>query len=336
MDTFFHILTPEVADHCQTELEQDAGVVKARTVWSGTNGDQLTFHDYFLDGFQLTNFTGRLTQPLQAELEVHRPWIGMLFHFNGSVVSRQCALKPLHLANGQHSLVGDETTRNHYSFRPQDEAYQFFTVHLTHEFFQKLLTGNAEWLGLHDRWLSRPDPFALAPAGIQASPMAQLAIQQIIGCPYTGALRKMFLEARFLDLFVAQHEAFAHTITRLSSKERDLFYGIRQYLDEHYAQPPSLLELARLFGTNDFKLKKGFRQLFGTTVFGYVAERRLAVAQQLLLCSGQSIQEIAESVGFANPAHFATAFRKKFGVPPTQVRRDPALLKDRPAVMQVA
>ncbi|RTQ48616.1 AraC family transcriptional regulator [Hymenobacter gummosus] len=88
-----------------------------------------------------------------------------------------------------------------------------------------------------------------------------------------------------------------------------------------------LLELARLFGTNDFKLKKGFRQLFDTTVFGYVAEKRLTVAQQLLTLTDQPVQDIAESVGFTNAAHFATAFRKKFGVAPSQVRRSPAMHK---------
>ncbi|RAK63157.1 helix-turn-helix transcriptional regulator [Hymenobacter edaphi] len=328
MDTFFDISTAEVTDHCQTQLQQHAGLLEAHTVWTGpNNGGQLTFTDYFLDGLQLTNMSGRLARPLQAELNVHQPWVGMLYHFNGSVRSRQCARRPLHLGSGRQNIVGDETTRNHYTFQPQDEEYQFFTVHLTHEFFQQLLTGNAEWLGLHERWLSRRDAFVMMPDGLQTSPAAQVAIQQIVNCPYSGPLKKLFLEARFLDLFMAQQEEFARSVTRLSSKERDLFHGIRQYLDEHYANPPSLLTLARLFGTNDFKLKRGFRQLFNTTVFGYVAERRLAVAQQLLTLTDQPVQDIAEAVGFSNPAHFTTAFRKKFGVAPSQVRRNPALLK---------
>ncbi|MCC3156194.1 AraC family transcriptional regulator [Hymenobacter sp. 15J16-1T3B] len=327
MDTFFDISTAEIADHCRTEMQQETGLLQARTHWQGPRGGQLTFTDYFLDGFQLGHMSGRLTEPLRAELNVHQPWVGMLYQLEGDLHSKSCARRPLRLGANRQNVVGDETTRNHYTFQPQQEAYQLFSVHLTHECFHKLIGSNAEWLGVHERWLSRPDPFVMLPDGLLATPAAQIAIQQILNCPYSGPLKKMFLEARFLDLFIAQQEEFTRAVTRLSSPERDLFYGIRHYLDEHYANPPSLLELARLFGTNDFKLKKGFRQLFGTTVFGYVAERRLTVAQQLLSLTDQPVQEIAESVGFANPAHFATAFRKKFGVAPSQVRRDPALIK---------
>jgi AraC-like DNA-binding protein len=327
MDTFFEITTAEVADHCQTELRQDAGVLQAQTQWNGPNGGSLAFTDYFLDGFQLGHMSGRLTEPLKAELSVHQPWIGMLYQFDGNLHSKACARRPLSLGPHRQNIVGDETTRNHYTFQPHAGQYQLFSVHLTHDCFQKLIGSNAEWLGVHERWLNRPDPFVMLPEGLLATPVAQVAIQQIVNCPYSGPLKKMFLEARFLDLFIAQQEEFARVVTRLSTPERDLFYGIRQYLDEHYANPPSLLELARQFGTNDFKLKKGFRQLFDTTVFGYVAERRLTVAQQLLTLTDQPVQEIAESVGFSNPAHFATAFKRKFGVAPSQVRRDPALIK---------
>ena len=46
--------------------------------------------------------------------------------------------------------------------------------------------------------------------------------------------------------------------------------------------PPSLLSLARQVGINDFKLKQGFRQVFGTTVFGYLHSHRMERAAQLL------------------------------------------------------
>ncbi|UOQ71546.1 helix-turn-helix transcriptional regulator [Hymenobacter cellulosilyticus] len=137
-------------------------------------------------------------------------------------------------------------------------------------------------------------------------------------------MKKLFLEARFLDLFIEQQALLRQVQRRAAgSRDRDTLHAIREFLDTHYAEPPSLLELARLFGTNDFKLKKGFRELFGTTVFGYVAERRLSVAQQLLLLTDEPVQQVAEAVGFVNPAHFATAFRRRFGQAPSQLRRGP-------------
>ena len=52
----------------------------------------------------------------------------------------------------------------------------------------------------------------------------------------------------------------------------------------------------------------------------YVAERRLTVAHQHIVLTDQPVQEVAETVGFSNPAHFATAFRRRFGPRPPPVR----------------
>ncbi|AYA37821.1 AraC family transcriptional regulator [Hymenobacter oligotrophus] len=338
METFFEFRTAELTDNCQTELQQHANVVQADTLWRNPAGSTAKFTDYFLDGFQLTSMSGKLLQPLKAELEVNNPWVGMLFQFDGDTHSRSCASRPMTLGASRQNVVGDETTRNHYTFQGEQSGRDFhmFSVHLTPEFFRNLVTSNAEWLRMHERRLGRAEPFVLIPDGVAVTPMMRAIIQQIAECPYSGALKKMFLEARFLDLFVEQHEQMARSLYRLSTTERDLFYAIRDFLDAHYANPPSLLELARQFGTNDFKLKKGFKDLFGTTVFGYVAERRLAVAHQLITHTEQPLQEVAESVGFTNPAHFATAFKRKFGMAPSQMRRSRYTVPDTGAWMQLA
>ncbi|SHE13431.1 Adenosine deaminase [Chlamydia abortus] len=51
---------------------------------------------------------------------------------------------------------------------------------------------------------------------------------------------------------------------------------------ERMANPPSLLELSRMIGINDNKLKIGFKELYGTTVFGYLREKRLEKALNLI------------------------------------------------------
>ncbi|MFE6076651.1 hypothetical protein ACFVQB_19470 [Paenibacillus sp. NPDC057886] len=56
--------------------------------------------------------------------------------------------------------------------------------------------------------------------------------------------------------------------------------------------PPSLLELSRLVGISDSKLKSGFKELFGTTVFGYLKEKRLDKARELLEMSKYLIAQM--------------------------------------------
>lgn len=323
MESFFHFRTAEFTDNCQTTLHEQAGLLHAATTWQ--SGERsASFCDYFLGGFQLTIMSGHLPQPLQLELDVQKPWLAMLYQLDGQLDSKACARRPLTIGHGQQNMMADEAPANFYTF--QGQQHTSFTVHMTRELFAQLVAGNEEWLGLHRPQLSQPEPFVLLPQGAAISPTQRALIQQIITCPYSGALKKLFLEARFLDLFIEQQTQLGQAATvQPTSRDREVLYAVRDFLDHHYAAPPGLLALARQFGTNDFKLKKGFKALFGTTVFGYVAERRLNVAHQLLTLTDQPVQEVAEAVGFANPAHFATAFRRRFALPPSQVRRAPQL-----------
>jgi AraC-like DNA-binding protein len=318
MDTLFHFRTAEFTDLCQVAVDEQPGLTRSVGTWQNGNS-AVGFTDYRLDGLQMTTWQGQLDRPFGMELEVERPWLAMYFQLDGQVSSRACALRPLRIGQGQQNLMSDEAPQNFYTF--QGPQYRSLTVHLTPEFFARLVLGNPEWLAAHEARLSRPEPFVLLPEGAGISPVQQSIIQQIFATPYSGSLQKMFLEARFLDLFVEQQAHLLRATPRFTARDRDVLHAIREFLDRHYAHPPGLLALARQFGTNDFKLKKGFRELFGTTVFGYVAERRLQVARQLLTLTAQPVQEVAEAVGFSNPANFATAYRRKFGHAPSLVRR---------------
>ena len=73
-------------------------------------------------------------------------------------------------------------------------------------------------------------------------------------------------------------------------------------------------------GTNEFKLKRGFRQLFGMGVFHRLLFRRMAQAKMLLETTHQSIKEIAEIAGYDTVAGFIHAFRREFKVTPREWR----------------
>lgn len=81
------------------------------------------------------------------------------------------------------------------------------------------------------------------------------------------------------------------------------------------------MELAREIGINDHKLKVGFRQVFKTTVFGYLHDQRIERSRQLLESGEMTVTGAASAVGFANRGHFAAAFRRKFGINPSLYAR---------------
>jgi AraC-like DNA-binding protein len=149
----------------------------------------------------------------------------------------------------------------------------------------------------------------------------QMAVQQILGCPFQGLTQRLYLESKVWELMALLLEDLrlapdqASTPT-LKADDVERIHYASKLLRRQITHPPSLMELARAVGINDHKLKVGFRQVFGTTVFGYLHEHRMERSRQLLESGDWSVTEAAQAVGFASRGHFAAAFRRKYGVNP--------------------
>lgn len=100
-------------------------------------------------------------------------------------------------------------------------------------------------------------------------------------------------------------------------KIRAIAEYIKNHLDEGL---PSLKEMALQFGTNEYKLKKGFKELNGMTVFQFLKEERLRKAHVIVEHSNKSFKEIAKMVGFKNSTHFSREFTLRYGYRPKTLR----------------
>ncbi|MBD2091394.1 helix-turn-helix transcriptional regulator [Microcoleus sp. FACHB-1515] len=150
----------------------------------------------------------------------------------------------------------------------------------------------------------------------------QTAIQQILQCPYQSVTKRIYLESKVWELLALLIEQTAEPEKSidfaLKPDDIDRIHHASEILLKQLNNPPSLLELARQVGLNDCTLKRGFRQVFGTTAFGFLHDRRLEQARQLLAERRLNVSEVARQVGFANRSYFATAFKKKFGMNPKE------------------
>ncbi|MDT8839267.1 response regulator [Paraburkholderia fungorum] len=95
-----------------------------------------------------------------------------------------------------------------------------------------------------------------------------------------------------------------------------------RHLSQRLSDAPTVEQLARLVGTNEKRLSRAFRDNLGKTVFEYLRDERLRIAQKLLSSTPVSIASIAEEIGFSSAANFATAFRERFGMPPSTYREE--------------
>ncbi|MEM7062474.1 MAG: AraC family transcriptional regulator [Cyanobacteria bacterium P01_B01_bin.77] len=158
------------------------------------------------------------------------------------------------------------------------------------------------------------------PLGEMTSHIWQIT-QQILDCPHGGSMQQRYLESKVLELLAAQlaiwvDKQVSTAAMWLCPEDMGRLHQARDILIRRIKAPPSLSELARLVGLNERKLKQGFRQQFGTTVFGYLREYRMNRAKELLHKPNLTIAGIATQVGYKNPEAFSHAFRRRFSVNP--------------------
>lgn len=107
---------------------------------------------------------------------------------------------------------------------------------------------------------------------------------------------------------------------KLKSADIEALTDLKEYLDSHFLDNFTLRLLSFRFGLNNFKLKYGFRKLFGTSVKQHQNNLRLEFARQLLRETELPIQEIARRVGYRQPASFSRKYLSKFGMNPKDER----------------
>lgn len=119
-----------------------------------------------------------------------------------------------------------------------------------------------------------------------------------------------------------KNKASASTSGKAAQKQLQYDFNtikeVQQYILEHLDQPlPSLPKLAKLFSTNEFKLKRGFRVLYHNSIFKFHLEKRLEVARLKIQNTPTSLKQIAQDHGFRNYSHFSKAFKARYGHKPS-------------------
>jgi AraC family transcriptional activator of pyochelin receptor len=155
-------------------------------------------------------------------------------------------------------------------------------------------------------------------------------IDQILHHRYTGDFQRLFLLSKSIELLVCCAESCERASQTpqsnrylQSAADKEKIIAARDLVNTRIHCPPNLSEIARAVGLNEYKLKRGFKETFHTTVFGYLAEQRLQLARRYLLDTPKTAAEIAFELGYATPQHFNNAFKKYFGHTPQSARKNP-------------
>lgn len=148
---------------------------------------------------------------------------------------------------------------------------------------------------------------------------------RLISNPYTGSLAQTYTEALSLELLclaVGNFRALSEQPSeQYSERELRCLEAAHELLKRQLSPTPTVAQLARSVGLGQKALTRGFKALYGETIFDFSVRCRMQQALTLLRDRRWSVDRVSEVVGYAHPTSFATAFRRHFGMRPNEVKQ---------------
>jgi len=155
----------------------------------------------------------------------------------------------------------------------------------------------------------------------------RMVLEALLNHTYTDTLENIFINAQTqmlllysLDCMLGEKEIDVVNCKFLANEaDREKIVKSREILIQHIGEPITIKELSRKVAINECYLKKGFKELFGTTIFDFYQSQRMEHAKYLLYEKGLSVTEVSMMLGYSSISHFSTAFKKHTGLKPCEL-----------------
>lgn len=154
----------------------------------------------------------------------------------------------------------------------------------------------------------------------------RMAIEALLNHNYTDTLENIFINAQTqilllysLDCMLGDKEEVFTCKFLANEADREKIAKAREVLLQHIGEPLTIKELSRKVAINECYLKKGFKEMFGTTIFDFYQSQRMEHAKYLLYEKGLSVTEVSMLLGYSSISHFSTAFKKHTGIKPCEL-----------------
>jgi AraC-like DNA-binding protein len=153
-------------------------------------------------------------------------------------------------------------------------------------------------------------------------------IEALLNHNYADTLENIFINAQTQILLlysmecmlgIKEDEAPISCKFLNNEADRDKISLAREILIQHIGDPITIKELSRKVAINECYLKKGFKEMFGSTIFDFYQNQRMEHARYLLYEKGLNVSEVSAMLGYSSISHFSTAFKKHTGLKPCEL-----------------
>lgn len=283
------------------------------------------------DGINLGYYNVTSTVPGKVIIENTNPFIQLTYTISGN--------KSYEVNNGKNRLSSFKKKEYNYLFLTKEhvhlnwqpkERLEIFELGISPELMLQHLPKEHPFYALLHRSIEKNEPTPMSKSNLSLHTESNNILYKMVNCPLDGRYKQLYIKSKLGELLSIELDAFEQSLAAgrgkdekpgvLRSIDVERMHHARDIIVSNLQSPCSLIDLAHQVGTNDAYLKRHFKEVFGTTVFGYLHLIKMDQAKELLE-SGVSITTVTNLIGYKHVSHFNRAFKKHFGVGPGKIRK---------------
>jgi len=193
------------------------------------------------------------------------------------------------------------------------------TIHKFHSFFSE----EASYIPFLDTENKEKKYYAQE----AVTPAIAVVLSQMISYNLHPTIKKLYIKGKVYELislyFNKSADADVEQCPFLVDEDNvKRIRRAKELIIANMAEPPSLNELAREVGLSLKRLKEGFKQIYGDSVYSFLFDYKMEYARRLLDSGQYNVNEIGLRIGYSTSSHFIAAFRKKYGTTPKKYMKE--------------
>ena len=280
-----------------------------------------------LDGIFLSNTNINAPHGYCFEIINNFPVFTLHFEFSGDYsYTPYNEKKPLvEVSDFQYNMVYLPTTNGILKYK--GNPHRTLQIHFTLDRIKKIAGDDyTEVLKKVDLAVKKGDPYVFWKQSRPILPELEKTLEDLIACPLCGHLKKTYLQSKVTSLMVdilieANEKPNPTPKVALLKSDKDSLHAVEQHIKSNLNKALTIADLAVIAGFNESKLKRDFKEAYGSTIFKYITKLRMEKAIALIRHEGLTIAEAAYEVGYNNPQHFTKAFKRTLGYLPKMLKQ---------------
>jgi len=205
------------------------------------------------------------------------------------------------------------------------ESVDFVTFAFSEKLLTQFVKGNSEGQNFYEKLLSFGYTSSFS-RSLSLCGRTKLVLEGMLNHNYNDSLENIFVNAQTQMLLLYSLQDMDDREPEIlnckflnNEADREKVAKAKEILLQQIGEPITIKQLSRKVAMNECYLKRGFKEMFGTTIFEFYQTQRMEHAKYLLYEKDASVTEVSAQLGYSSISHFSTAFKKHTGLKPCEL-----------------